>query len=232
MIIFAVGSSSSLAKEVLYELSKKYKIIGTYNKKKPNKILFKKNIKFLKLDLKSKKLSFFLMSFLKKNKITNEKIILLNFAVYKKNELLINESEKNIQENFNINIRANINLVKFFLPVMIKNNFGRIIHFSSTKVLDGEIGTSLYAASKSFLNGLSVTVAKEYGKFNITSNILSLGYFKSNLWDAISPKIKKERLKDVPSKKLGSIKNISNAIEFLINSEYVNKSIIKIDGGI
>ena len=27
-------------------------------------------------------------------------------------------------------------------------------------------------------------------------------------------------------------KNISNAIEFIINSEYVNKSIIKIDGGI
>ena len=82
------------------------------------------------------------------------------------------------------------------------------------------------------MNGLSASLATEYGKFNITSNILSLGYFKSNLWQAIPNKIKKERLKDIPSRKLGSIKNISNAIEFIINSEYVNKSIIKIDGGI
>ena len=115
---------------------------------------------------------------------------------------------------------------------MIKNNFGRIIHFSSTKVLDGEVGTALYSASKSFLNGLSASIAREYGKFNITSNVLSLGYFNSTLWEAIPNKIKKERLKDIPSRKLGSTKNISNAIEFIINSEYVNKSTIKIDGGI
>ena len=232
MIIFAVGSSSSLATETLHELSKKYKIYATYNTTKPKKILFNKNIKFLKLDLASKKINFLLSSFFKKNKIEKEKIILLNFAVYKKNELLINEKEKNIKKNIDININANISLIKFFLPLMIKNYFGRIVHFSSTKVLEGEVGTILYSASKSFLNGLSASLATEYGKFNITSNILSLGYFKSNLWQAIPNKIKKERLKDIPSRKLGSIKNISNAIEFIINSEYVNKSIIKIDGGI
>ena len=211
MIIFAVGSSSSLATETLHELSKKYKIYATYNTTKPKKILFNKNIKFLKLDLASKKINFLLSSFFKKNKI---------------------EKEKSIKKNIDININANISLIKFFLPLMIKNYFGRIVHFSSTKVLEGEVGTILYSASKSFLNGLSASLATEYGKFNITSNILSLGYFKSNLWQAIPNKIKKERLKDIPSRKLGSIKNISNAIEFIINSEYVNKSIIKIDGGI
>ena len=69
-------------------------------------------------------------------------------------------------------------------------------------------------------------------KFNVTSNILSLGYFKSKLWNKIPSKIQNERIKDVPSKKLGSIKNISNAIELLINSDYINRSTIKIDGGI
>ena len=98
MIIFAVGSSSSIATEVLYELSKKYKVYATYNTTKPKKILFNENIKFLKLDITSKKMNFFLNSFLKKNKIENEKIILLNFSVYKKNELLINEKKKNIKK--------------------------------------------------------------------------------------------------------------------------------------
>ena len=115
---------------------------------------------------------------------------------------------------------------------MIKKKYGRIIHFSSSKAIYGEVGTCLYSATKTFLNGFSSSLAKEYGKFNVTSNILSLGYFKSKLWNKIPSKIQNERIKDVPSKKLGSIKNISNAIELLINSDYINKSTIKIDGGI
>ena len=98
MIIFAVGSSSSLAKEILQELSKKYKIFATYNTTKPNKILLNGKIEFLKIDLTSKKLNFYLNNFLKKNKINKEKIVLLNFSVYKKNELLINEKEENIKK--------------------------------------------------------------------------------------------------------------------------------------
>ena len=42
----------------------------------------------------------------------------------------------------------------------------------------------------------------------------------------------KQLLKRVPSNKCGHIKNIYNAIEFIINSDYVNNSEIKIDGGL
>ena len=43
---------------------------------------------------------------------------------------------------------------------------------------------------------------------------------------------KEEILKKVPSHKTGNIKNIYNAIKFLIESDYVNGSSIKIDGGL
>lgn len=232
MIVFAIGGTSSLARIILDDLSKKYTIYTTYNSQQPPKKLLKKNVNFFKLNIGDPNKKNLIKTIIKKNSLEKKKIILLNFSVYKKNELFINENENNINYNLDINIKFHVELVKIFLPIMIKKKYGRIIHFSSSKAIYGEVGTCLYSATKTFLNGFSSSIAKEYGKFNVTSNILSLGYFKSKLWNKIPSKIQNERIKDVPSKKLGSIKNISNTIELLINSDYINRSTIKIDGGI
>ena len=48
----------------------------------------------------------------------------------------------------------------------------------------------------------------------------------------LSYQLKQKRLNQIPSKKLGKPINVANAIDFIIKSDYVNKSIIKIDGGI
>ena len=42
---------------------------------------------------------------------------------------------------------------------------------------------------------------------------------------------KKKIINKIPSKKLGKVSQIYNAIRFLINTDFVNGSIIKIDGG-
>ena len=228
MKIFAVGAASSLAEEVLSFIEKKeYNIIATYHKKKPKKIIKKKNIKLIKLDIRSHAQ---LKKIIKNLKLEKQKIVLLNFVVFNEDKLFIHEKEKNIDQSYQINIKSHLNLVKSFLPTMIRNKFGRIVHFSS--VIEGEIGTTLYSASKSYLYGFSSVIAKEYAAFNITSNILSLGYFNHGLWNKLSYKLKQKRLKQIPSKKLGKSINIANAIDFIIKSDYVNRSIIKIDGGI
>jgi hypothetical protein len=43
--------------------------------------------------------------------------------------------------------------------------------------------------------------------------------------------LKKEILDRIPSRSLGNVSNIVNAVDFLIKSEYVNASVINIDGG-
>ena len=52
------------------------------------------------------------------------------------------------------------------------------------------------------------------------------------LYKKLNKKKQKKLLEKVPLKKTGNIKNIINAIEFLVKSDYVNGSEIKIDGGI
>ena len=113
---------------------------------------------------------------------------------------------------------------------MINNKWGRIIHISSEKALRGTVGSSIYSSSKSALAGLSRGIAKEYARFGITSNIINLGYFDSGLLRKLPKKTKERFVDSIPTKKLGSPKNITSCIKFLIESDFTNGSSITIDG--
>jgi len=74
-------------------------------------------------------------------------------------------------------------------------------------------------------------LSKEYAKFNITFNTIKLGNFNIGMYNRLKEKTKDDILKKIPSGKTGDIKNIFNAIEFVIKSDYVNGSEIAVDGG-
>jgi 3-oxoacyl-[acyl-carrier protein] reductase len=66
----------------------------------------------------------------------------------------------------------------------------------------------------------------------ITSNILILGNFNNGMYKKLNHAQRKKILERIPSKKTGNIKNIINAVNFLIKSDYINGAEIKIDGGL
>jgi len=74
-------------------------------------------------------------------------------------------------------------------------------------------------------------LAKEYAKFNITSNSLILGAFNTGMFQGLKDKVKKEMINQIPSKKLGDVQDIVSAIKFIMDSPFVNGSAITIDGG-
>jgi NAD(P)-dependent dehydrogenase (short-subunit alcohol dehydrogenase family) len=71
----------------------------------------------------------------------------------------------------------------------------------------------------------------EYSGFNVKCNILVLGFFESPLWSKLS-NTKKEKIKRlIPKGKIGTIKNITKALDFLEKNDYVNSSSIYLDAG-
>jgi NAD(P)-dependent dehydrogenase (short-subunit alcohol dehydrogenase family) len=72
--------------------------------------------------------------------------------------------------------------------------------------------------------------AVEFSRFAIRSNYLSLGYFKSPLFNKI--KNSNKLVNQTVLKKVGDYQSIVNAIEFLSSSNYVTKSLLRIDGGL
>lgn len=160
------------------------------------------------------------------------KITLVHGAAITIDELAIKYEEDAWDHVMDINLKGNFLLTKALLPRMLEEKWGRIISLSSTRGMRGTKGAIAYSTSKSALLGMSKTLAMEYGRFNITSNILALGYFQSGLMETISAELQDEMKEEVPSRKFGDVRDIAYAIEFLIKSDYTNGAVINIDGGI
>ena len=131
-----------------------------------------------------------------------------------------------------INLIGTFNMVNALLPFMREQQYGRIINFSSVLAQKGVPGTSAYAASKSGLWGLTKTIAIENATKGITINNLNLGYFNIGMTNTITAELQKEILKSIPVKRYGDPIAIYNAINYLIDSDYITGTNIDINGGL
>jgi NAD(P)-dependent dehydrogenase (short-subunit alcohol dehydrogenase family) len=219
------GLSSELAQKTFEGFFELNEIYGIYNR---NKISINhKNVQLSKINIESEEEIKDYISSIRDNL---KNIVLVNFAAYKIDGLSSKYSSKDWDTTFNINVRSNFLFAKYLSPIMITNKWGRIINISSVRSQNGAVGASAYLSSKSALIGFNRSIAKEYARFGITSNILNLGYFDSGLFKKFTPERKLKYLSQVPSKKLGSSDDIFSAIHFLVSSDYTNGSVITIDG--
>lgn len=226
-MIILTGSSGGIGHQIIKKLSAIDTTLAIYGSKKPN---FKnKKICYRQLDLNSEKEILEFYNFIEK-KYTN--ITIIHAATLSFDQLAAQLSIEKWDEVMNVNLRAVFLLNKLLVKKMINDNWGRIIHLSSIASTRGVPGTVAYSTSKSALIGLSRVFAREYARFGITSNVISLGYFDSGLIETLSDKMKEKIMQELPSGKLGNCNNIVNAISFLINSDYVNGSVLSIDGGL
>jgi NAD(P)-dependent dehydrogenase (short-subunit alcohol dehydrogenase family) len=115
---------------------------------------------------------------------------------------------------------------------MRENEFGRIITISSVLAEKPVISTGVYSGCKGFIDSFVKTVALENASKNISCNSIQLGYFDGGLTYKIPETFREQVLNTIPAKRWGSIHELTNLIEFLINTPYVTGTNIKINGGI
>ncbi len=221
-MIIINGINSEIVRKILPKFLKKDIVIGIFNTtyngpRNKNLILFKRNkVNFRKIETLGKK---------------NKKISFLNFAAKRDENLIINTKKDQIKKIFESNLSEPINLLKKILPHMIDNKFGRIIFFSSSTVEKGYPGNVAYSATKSALMGITGTISKEYKSFNITCNIVSLGYFETKMWRSLSIVKRSNLLKNTLSQKLCDPRSVYELIKLIIKFREINLSKIYLDGG-
>jgi len=223
-MIILTGASGGIGEEMLRGLSELDDVIGIYNNSLP-KLDVNEGVSFQKLNLSNEDK---INEFVEKNKAILNNITVIHGAGISENSLAINHKKDKWENVIEVNLTANFLLTKALIPLMIKQKWGRVIHFSSIRVASGTIS---YSTTKHGLLGMSKVLSKEYAKFNITSNSLILGAFNTGMFQSLNEKVKKDMISQIPSKKLGDVKNIVSAIKFIVDSPFVNGASIKIDGG-
>lgn len=232
--IIITGCSGSIGGYLVeYFSNRKYKIIGI-DKIKPKK----KNFEFYKIDIKNeKKLNNLYKKIKKKYKHVD---ILINSAGYIHNELFVSLSKEIVIHNFQNwkkVIENNLNLTFLNSSIYVKNFLGNyskeklIINFSSVNS-EGVIGQSAYSSAKAAVETLTKVMSMELATFNFRVACVSPGYIKAkSTLQNVNKKKLESIVQSIPLKKLGSLGDIANGLEFIIKSKYFNGKVLKIDGG-
>lgn len=71
------------------------------------------------------------------------------------------------------NLTAVFRCTKLALPSMMAQQWGRIINITAHAGLEGSVMRAHYAAAKGGIIALTKSIAKEYGKYNITANAIA-----------------------------------------------------------
>ncbi len=141
------------------------------------------------------------------------------------------------QKVVDVNLNGVFHCIQAVLPDMVDANWGRIVNISSSSTHSGTPYMSHYVAAKSAVNGLTKSLALEYGPAGITVNAVPPGFIDTPMLRNAEAR---GRLGDVqatidatPVRRIGRPEDIAAACAFLISEEagYITGQILGVNGG-
>lgn len=131
--------------------------------------------------------------------------------------------------------------LRYVIPVMKKQGYGRIVNTSSVGGLRGVLNQTPYVATKHAVIGLTKNAAIEYGQYGVLTNAISPGAILTPMvadaFKQVNPSDPKaaeaEYAQRNPTRALGQPADVAKVVSFLLSDEngYVNGQTIAIDGG-
>lgn len=131
------------------------------------------------------------------------------------------------------NLSSAFYVTQLIADQMVRNRtHGIIINMSSVSAR-GTAGQSAYAASKAGIEALTRVWVKELGPMGIRCVAIAPGYIDTPSTRAAVSESQLENIAGkVPLKRLGHTEDILHAIRYAIENNYVNGTILEVDGGL
>lgn len=158
--------------------------------------------------------------------------ILVNNAGISARESIYDYSEEAFEEIMRLNVKALFDCTKAVAPYMRDQGGGCIINTSSMVSLYGQPSGCGYPASKSAVNGLTKSLARELGKDNIRVNAVAPGVTKTDMVAKLPEDMLARVAANIPLGRVADPQEIANVFLFLASdlASYVSGTIISVDG--
>ncbi|MDC1082073.1 MAG: pteridine reductase [SAR86 cluster bacterium] len=116
------------------------------------------------------------------------------------------------------------------LKEQLKSSKGSIINITDTNLSKGVPNFSIYSAAKAGLEAITKGLARELAP-DIKVNAIAPGAMLEPPDVTWTEEQKNKVIENIPLNRMGSEKDIADAVSFLARSEYITGQIIKVDGG-
>lgn len=159
--------------------------------------------------------------------------VLVNNAALNHTQTLSGLVVKNYDEVLNTNLRGAILLVRLSLSFLERAQSPRIIFVTSETAFRGSQHRVAYVVSKSGLAGLTRALALELAPKKILVNAVAPDCIASDMFLKFSVEPVKNRIRNVPLRRLGKPEEVASVIAFLASDEssFITGQCIHVNGG-
>jgi 2-hydroxycyclohexanecarboxyl-CoA dehydrogenase len=141
------------------------------------------------------------------------------------------------QRVIDVNLNGVFHTIQAVLPDMVEAGWGRIVNISSSSAHSGQPYMAHYVAAKSAVNGLTKSLALEYGPSGITVNAVPPGFIDTPMLRSAEAQgflgDVEQNIAKTPVRRMGKPDDIAAACAFLVSEEagYITGQILGVNGG-
>ncbi len=156
-------------------------------------------------------------------------------VVGKNGVMALNEFNQVIQ----INLVGTFNVLRLVAekmmqqPIAENQTRGIFIHTASVAAFEGQIGQAAYSASKGGVAAMTLPLAREFAQHQIRINTIAPGIMQTPMMAGMPEEVQIELAKNVPfPHRLGKPEEYAQLAIHLIENDYLNGEVIRLDGGL
>ena len=192
---------------------------------------------------KDKKISFNILDITKfedvqnhVNEISNKKkidILINNAGITGKNATVWDYPVDEWKKVMDINLLGTFYCCKAIVPVMIKNNYGRIVNVASISGKEGNANAGAYSSAKAGVIGLTKSLGKELADKNIAVNAITPTTANTRILKQMTEKHVNFMLSKVPRNRYLELDELASMVAWLSSEEnsFSTGAIFDISGG-
>ncbi len=163
--------------------------------------------------------------------------VLVNNAGWDKVEPFLKSNESDWERVIAINLYGTLHCCKAVLPVMVEQEYGKVVNIGSDAGRVGSSGEAVYSAAKGGIISFTKTLAREMARYKINVNCICPGPADTPLFAEIgeeNPKLKEALQKAIPFRRLALPQDLANAVAFLASdeAEYITGQTLSVSGGL
>jgi 3-oxoacyl-[acyl-carrier protein] reductase len=159
--------------------------------------------------------------------------ILVNNAGFDRPGALLKVKEEDWDAVLGVHLKGTLNCIQAVAPHMIENGYGKIVNTSSVWGKSGAVSEISYSSAKAGIIGLTKSVARELGRYQINVNVVLPGFILTPTVSKMADKYRDIIIENTPFKRAGKPEEIANVVAFLASDEasFMTGAAVEVSGG-
>lgn len=160
--------------------------------------------------------------------------VLINNAAWTPSHPFLDTRPDDYLREFDVTVFATMELTRLVLKGMVERRQGSIITMAGDAGRIGESRLAVTAAARAAEMAFAKSIAKEFGRFNIRSNVISLGLVDKEDGSLPFDESQRERLVRLyPLRRLGHIDDVLGLVALLASQRgaWITGQVLSINGG-